>query len=103
MHVTKPVSQPYDSQVVDVSRPSDVQFWTRSLGISEKDLRDAVIQVGSLTSDIRTEVRRKRGVNDSLKVLRVFVFYPSVKHRDWWVLSPGAEQHTFASEGAAVE
>jgi hypothetical protein len=103
MHGSKLPHQPYDSQQIDVSRPADIHFWTRSLGVSEKHLRDVVARIGSLTSDIRAELHRKREFNDSLRVLRVFVFYPSPNHPDWWVLSPGAVQQTFASEGAAVE
>lgn len=94
---------PQDSTQVNVSLPGDIRFWTRNLGVSEEHLRAAVVLVGSLSSDVRTELRRKRLLTETLKTLRVFVFYPSTNHPDWWVLLPGAEQLTFPSEGAAVE
>ena len=94
---------PQDAQFVNVSLPGDIRFWTRNLGVSEASLRAAVDMVGSLSADVRVELRRKRVANESLRTLRVYVFYPSTNHRDWWVLLPGSEQQTFASEGAAVE
>ena len=92
-----------DSSLVDVSHAGDLRYWTRNLGVSEQQLRAAVSLVGNLSSDVRAEVRRKRTVNESPRTVRVFVFYPSINHRDWWVLLPGSEQQTFLSEGAAVE
>lgn len=103
MHASKLPYAPQDVTQVDVSFPGDIRFWTRNLGVSEDRLRAAVMQVGTQSSEVRAELRRKRLVNETLKTLRVFVFYPSINHRDWWVLLPGAGQQTFASEGAAVQ
>ncbi|MGF6712793.1 hypothetical protein QFZ41_003757 [Luteibacter sp. W1I16] len=103
MHASNLAYTPLDSTQVTVSNPGDIRFWTRNFGVSEERLRAAVVLVGSLSSDVRAELRRKRLISETLKTLRVFVFYPSINHRNWWVLLPGAAQETFASEGAAVQ
>lgn len=103
MYGSRSLQAPSDAARVDVSHAGDMRFWTRNLGVSEDNLRAAVALVGAQSSDVRAELRRKRAANETLRTVRVFVFYPSINHRDWWVLLPGSEQQTFASEGAAVE
>ncbi|SEN20036.1 Protein of unknown function [Luteibacter sp. UNCMF331Sha3.1] len=45
---------------IDVNRQSDIQYWTRTLSVSELDLRRAVERVGTLTCDVVDELRRCR-------------------------------------------
>jgi hypothetical protein len=103
MHQSRSLSAPSDVTRVDTNHSGDMRYWTRNLGVSEENLRAAVAHVGVLSSDVRAELRRKRLVDDTLRVVRIFVFYPSANHPDFWVLLPGAGQRTFLSEGAAVE
>jgi hypothetical protein len=57
---TKRAYSPVDPQRVDPDHSGDVRFWTRNLGVSELALREAVSRVGSLTCDVRAELKRKR-------------------------------------------
>ncbi|SKC04034.1 hypothetical protein [Luteibacter sp. 22Crub2.1] len=45
----------------------------------------------------------KGPVTEHVKPIRVYVFYPSMNHRSWWVLLPGSAKELFGSEGAAVD
>lgn len=46
---------------------------------------------------------QKGPATEHVKPIRVHVFYPSMNHRSWWVLLPGATKALFESEGAAVD
>ncbi|MGF6492971.1 hypothetical protein ABIE56_001128 [Luteibacter sp. 621] len=53
-------SRPADLARVDLARPSDVNYWTRVLGVSELDLISAVQLVGETSWNVRMELRRRR-------------------------------------------
>lgn len=40
-------------RLIDVTDPSDVDYWTDALGVSETELRLAVAAVGSSVQDVR--------------------------------------------------
>ena len=40
-------------RLIDVTDPSDVDYWTDALGVSETELRIAVAAVGSSVQDVR--------------------------------------------------
>jgi len=60
MPIDKFVAAPADLTKVDVCLRSDMSYWTRVLGVSEVELRKAVMTVGSASWDVRAEIRRNR-------------------------------------------
>jgi hypothetical protein len=40
-------------RIIDVTDPTDVDYWTEALGVSETELRLAVAAVGSTVQDVR--------------------------------------------------
>lgn len=54
------VAAPEDLAKVNVCLPSDIRYWTRVLGVSETDLRKAVMLVGDSSWHVRAELRRWR-------------------------------------------
>lgn len=54
------VAAPADLTKVDVCLRSDMSYWTRVLGVSEVELRKAVMAVGPASWDVRVEIRRHR-------------------------------------------
>jgi len=40
-------------RLIDVTDPSDVDYWTEALGVNETELRLAVAAVGSSVQDVR--------------------------------------------------
>lgn len=54
------VAAPADVTKVDVCLRSDMRYWTRVLGVSEAELRKAVVSVGPASWDVRVEIRRHR-------------------------------------------
>jgi hypothetical protein len=54
------VAAPADLTKVDVCLRTDMSYWTRVLGVSEVELRKAVMTVGSASWDVRAEIRRNR-------------------------------------------
>jgi len=60
MPIDKFVAAPADLTKVDVCLRSDMSYWTRVLGVSEVELRRAVMTVGSASWDVRAEIRRNR-------------------------------------------
>jgi hypothetical protein len=60
MDTQKQVVGPADSTKVDLELRTDMNYWTRVLGVSEISLRDAVSRVGDQASDVRAELRRLR-------------------------------------------
>ena len=40
-------------RIIDVTDPTDVDYWTEALGVSETELRLAVAAVGSSVQDVR--------------------------------------------------
>jgi hypothetical protein len=97
------LGSPANATRVDVSLVSDIRYWTRLLGVSETQLRNAVVRVGEVSRDVRIELHRKAQEEHASSILRIFVFYPSAVHRYWWVLLPGGRKETFAAEGPAVD
>jgi hypothetical protein len=60
MDTHKHAVSPSDASRVDVDLRTDVNYWTRTLGVSELSLREAVRRVGIQSSDVRAELRRRR-------------------------------------------
>jgi hypothetical protein len=60
METQKQVVGPADATKVDLELRTDMNYWTRILGVSETSLRDAVLRVGGQSSDVRAELRRRR-------------------------------------------
>lgn len=44
---------PADAQRINVNEEYEVRYWTKTLGVSEEKLRDAVKKVGVMTADVR--------------------------------------------------
>ena len=51
---------PQTRNAINVNLRSDVQYWTRTLSVSELKLRRAVERVGNNTYDVMDELRRRR-------------------------------------------
>ena len=60
MPINKFVAAPADLTKVDVCLRSDMNYWTRVLGVSEVELRKVVMSVGPASWDVRAELRRRR-------------------------------------------
>lgn len=45
---------------IDLTRPNDVQYWMKALGISEETLTAAVKRVGNSSADVLGELRRRK-------------------------------------------
>jgi hypothetical protein len=60
METQKQVVGPADATKIDLELRTDMNYWTRVLGVSENSLRDAVLRVGGQSSDVRAELRRRR-------------------------------------------
>ena len=60
MDTQKQVVGPADATKVDLELRTDMNYWTRVLGVSETSLRDVVSRVGGQASDVRAELRRRR-------------------------------------------
>ncbi|HVI55431.1 MAG TPA: DUF3606 domain-containing protein [Luteibacter sp.] len=60
METQKQVVGPADATKIDLELRTDMNYWTRVLGVSEASLRDAVLRVGRQSSDVRAELRRRR-------------------------------------------
>jgi len=60
MDTQKQVVGPADATKVDLELRTDMNYWTRVLGVSEISLRDAVSRVGGQAADVRAELRRRR-------------------------------------------
>ncbi|WP_430539364.1 DUF3606 domain-containing protein [Luteibacter jiangsuensis] len=53
-------TRPADATKIDLESRTEVNWWVRSLGVSEQSLRDAVKRVGQVPGDVRAELRRRR-------------------------------------------
>lgn len=51
---------PQNKGSINVNLQSDIQYWTRTLSVSELKLRRAVERVGNNTCDVIDELRRCR-------------------------------------------
>lgn len=54
------VAAPADLAKVNVGLRSDMNYWTRVLGVSEAVLRQTVMSVGESSWNVRAELRRQR-------------------------------------------
>lgn len=54
------VAAPADLAKVNVCLRSDMNYWTRVLGVSETVLRQTVMSVGESSWNVRAELRRQR-------------------------------------------
>lgn len=60
MHPISRTVRPADATKVDIESRNDINWWIRSLGVTEQSLRDAVKRVGPAPGDVRAELRRRR-------------------------------------------
>ncbi|MDQ0010400.1 hypothetical protein J2T07_002590 [Luteibacter jiangsuensis] len=60
MEMMKRSTRPADATKIDLESRTEVNWWVRSLGVSEQSLRDAVKRVGQVPGDVRAELRRRR-------------------------------------------
>jgi hypothetical protein len=51
--------QPEDPQKINMGQQWEVEYWTKTLGVSEQVLDMAVENAGTLVPDIRAWLRRK--------------------------------------------
>ncbi|WP_082360406.1 DUF3606 domain-containing protein [Paracidovorax avenae] len=51
---------PQDRTRINVNEPWEVTYWTKELGCSESDLRQAVKAVGVMVSAVRAELQRMK-------------------------------------------
>jgi hypothetical protein len=49
---------PPDTQRINVNEPYEVNYWTKTLGVSEQKLRDAVRAVGVSVAAVRRHLGR---------------------------------------------
>jgi len=47
-----------DRERINISEKHEVQYWTKRLGVSEEELRDAVERVGPMVEDVQKELNR---------------------------------------------
>jgi Protein of unknown function (DUF3606) len=52
--------RPIDSSRINIYEPSELTYWSRSLGISEKAVKEAVKAVGTSTKAVRKHLAEKR-------------------------------------------
>lgn len=51
---------PVDRTCVDLTRPAEVAWWCATLGVSERELRDAVAAAGPDIGSVRNELGQNR-------------------------------------------
>jgi hypothetical protein len=47
---------PQDAARINVHERWELEYWTQELGVTEKELRDAVEQVGPMAKDVRSHL-----------------------------------------------
>src|SRR3981081_1985898 len=47
-----------DNRRIDIHDPNEVRHWTRSLGVTEEQLKDAVARVGTSADKVRGSLRK---------------------------------------------
>lgn len=45
-----------DDSRINVSQPHEVRYWTKELGCTEEELRDAVSKVGPMVKDVKRKL-----------------------------------------------
>jgi uncharacterized protein DUF3606 len=48
-----------DNKLISLSEPHEVRYWTKTLGITEEQLRDVVGRVGHSAAKVRVELGMK--------------------------------------------
>lgn len=48
-----------DRERISLSQDHEVAYWTKALGVSEQELRDAVSAVGNMAADVRARLTNK--------------------------------------------
>jgi hypothetical protein len=51
---------PADAKRINVDEDYEVAYWTKTLGVSAEQLREAVKRAGVMVDDVRAELRRRR-------------------------------------------
>ena len=54
----RPVRGNPDLRQIDVNDPSELRFWTDFFGVTEEELKSAVLQVGPLADRVRQYLKR---------------------------------------------
>ena len=50
---------PPDNKRIDIHDPNEVRHWTKSLGVNEQQLKDAVARVGTSAEKVRESLGKK--------------------------------------------
>jgi hypothetical protein len=50
------IKGPADQEKINVNQPYEVEYWTKSLGVTKEDLIDAVRVVGTNTIAVKAEL-----------------------------------------------
>lgn len=53
-------SGPPDPSLINLNQDHEIRYWTKELGVSEKDLRAAVREVGNAVAKVRAYLKQKR-------------------------------------------
>ncbi|CAG5086811.1 DUF3606 domain-containing protein [Parvicella tangerina] len=48
--------QPEDPTKINVGQQWEIDYWTEKLGVTEKQLKDAVAKVGVMVKDVKAEL-----------------------------------------------
>jgi len=48
-----------DNKRIDIHDPNEVRHWTKSLGVSEQQLKDAVARVGTSAEKVRESLGKR--------------------------------------------
>jgi hypothetical protein len=48
-----------DRRRINLSQPHEVKYWTKALGVTEQQLREAVQRVGSIAEDVRRALSKQ--------------------------------------------
>jgi len=47
-----------DNRRIDVNDPNEIRHWTKSLGVTEEQLKEAVARVGTSAQKVRESLRK---------------------------------------------
>lgn len=60
MSDNKNIKQPLDGKRIDINDPSEIWNWANALGVTEKELVQAVESVGTSASAVREFLNKKK-------------------------------------------
>jgi len=56
----KPAAAPRDDRAIDLAQQGDVEYWMRTLGVSEHRLHELVAKFGTSASEVRRALGKAR-------------------------------------------